>query len=691
MFKKIMSVVASVAMLASTVGFAAASVENEGAFGDNTFITAPGILDASAKISLTDYLDSLKENSMVITNETFTDGEIAGVKTSSQPLYLGDNMSETKTTFTDTQLSDVLASGEVEGDDGKDYEYNLKVDVPTSITKYGEPEDNINKAIVYTDFSGEESYKLRVIFPTAVDVKELAGEPITLFGKEFTFSEDKDDLSKDSITLFEQANTVRIDSGEIKTIEGHEIRADIEDSNSATIYIDGDSKNVNDKDWSGKIGGVDIYVKNIFASNVAGGQRYVQISLNAEKLTLPNGDEVERGTSEIDGTDVEIKNSEDKVREIVITVTPNDIEDEDGDNVEYLGIGDYLIDPVFKSIKFSFDSVTPDLESDDRDYIKVKTSGDDSAVIDFTNEAGKEYNFEFIDNGILNFKMVDVKEDDYFITASNEYTQIWKVESIDGNEIRIRDQGEDSDYLDLTISDDKVELPLADGGSATLVITGDHLNSYKIVNYVYTEKGALVNFTNGSRLEITEETQYNGGTFTNNSGNELGETIKLDIENPTTDISLSLLSPNYNYDEDDDNYAVTSYGTYINEHDGERIEFYYPEEAMELNFHIGKVTSNLTTNDVVTEGKVSEIIVGGSCINQVAANLLGGQLCGADFTAATGVGSGQALIKVFQDTNDKVSILVAGYEAADTARAVKYLIDNQGYIDFTKVGYSEVI
>ena len=45
----------------------------------------------------------------------------------------------------------------------------------------------------------------------------------------------------------------------------------------------------------------------------------------------------------------------------------------------------------------------PDLESDDRDYIKVKTSGDDDALIEFTNKAGKEYNLEFIDNNEVTF------------------------------------------------------------------------------------------------------------------------------------------------------------------------------------------------------------------------------------------------------------------------------------------------
>ena len=183
-------------------------------------------------------------------------------------------------------------------------------------------------------------------------------------------------------------------------------------------------------------------------------------------------------------------------------------------------------------------------------------------------------------------------------------------------------------------------------------------------------------------IGVTEETPYNGGTFTDNHNVELGEVITLDINNPTSDISLSLRK--YDFMKDDDKYAVTRYGTYLNEYDNEKVEIYYPEEAMELNFYIGEVTSSITTQSesIVTEGQVSKIIVGGTCINQAAANLLGvGRLCGADFTAATGVGVGQALIQMFADTDDKVAILVAGYETADTARAMKYVEDN--YLDLT--------
>jgi len=67
------------------------------------------------------------------------------------------------------------------------------------------------------------------------------------------------------------------------------------------------------------------------------------------------------------------------------------------------------------------------------------------------------------------------------------------------------------------------------------------------------------------------------------------------------------------------------------------------------------------------------VVVGGSCINSVAASLVGGASCGSAWTSTTGVGSGQFLIQSFTRSSGKVALLVAGYDAADTVNAATYL------------------
>jgi hypothetical protein len=86
-------------------------------------------------------------------------------------------------------------------------------------------------------------------------------------------------------------------------------------------------------------------------------------------------------------------------------------------------------------------------------------------------------------------------------------------------------------------------------------------------------------------------------------------------------------------------------------------------------------------SEIDTVSSKNLIVVGGSCINTVAAKLLGSDtpICGAAFTDKTGISSGQFLIQVFDSpyATGKVAMLVAGYEGADTRRAVTYLTANK--------------
>ena len=90
---------------------------------------------------------------------------------------------------------------------------------------------------------------------------------------------------------------------------------------------------------------------------------------------------------------------------------------------------------------------------------------------------------------------------------------------------------------------------------------------------------------------------------------------------------------------------------------------------------LGSVT--VKDNEVSSVQGKNLVVVGGSCINAVAQKVLGSDspLCSEDFTSTTGVGAGQFLIKVVDSpyTTGKVAMLVAGYDAADTTKAVKYV------------------
>ena len=86
---------------------------------------------------------------------------------------------------------------------------------------------------------------------------------------------------------------------------------------------------------------------------------------------------------------------------------------------------------------------------------------------------------------------------------------------------------------------------------------------------------------------------------------------------------------------------------------------------------------------IVSDSEVSSvstknlIVVGGGCVNTVAATLLGSStpLCGSDWTTATGSTSGSFLIQTFTSpySPSAIATLVAGYDAPDTTNAAQAL------------------
>ena len=134
----------------------------------------------------------------------------------------------------------------------------------------------------------------------------------------------------------------------------------------------------------------------------------------------------------------------------------------------------------------------------------------------------------------------------------------------------------------------------------------------------------------------------------------------------------------YDSDPDEDTVDITYYGTQIYG------QIYLAEVGAEVTAAAVATTGATQLGDVlVKDNEVSSVssknlvIVGGSCINSAAATALGVSqgTCGAAFTTATGVGSGEFLIKGVDGafSTGKIALVVAGYEVADTVNAATYL------------------
>jgi len=138
---------------------------------------------------------------------------------------------------------------------------------------------------------------------------------------------------------------------------------------------------------------------------------------------------------------------------------------------------------------------------------------------------------------------------------------------------------------------------------------------------------------------------------------------------------------------------LTNYGTYgLRDQTDTNIHIAsltYGTEQMYADVYFAELAATITAgtsggsgqigNILVTDGEVSSvksknlIVIGGSCINSAAATLVGGAHCSAAFTTATGVGSGQFIIKGYESSaltnSGKIALLVAGYDVQDTVIA----------------------
>ena len=192
--------------------------------------------------------------------------------------------------------------------------------------------------------------------------------------------------------------------------------------------------------------------------------------------------------------------------------------------------------------------------------------------------------------------------------------------------------------------------------STTLAGTDDHINFYE-----QTDDGDLTwttpDFIADAQWDTTDSEVY----AVDDSSLNLLETTTDDLYLAYIDGDLATM---LEVDEDANTYTVTYYG-----------------EEVVADVSIASADAVLTSTtsggvktilDSEAEKGMNLIVVGGSAINSVAADLLGGAYRGDVFESMTSVGDGEFLIQSFNWDGD-VALLVAGYNAADTQKAALYL------------------
>ena len=211
--------------------------------------------------------------------------------------------------------------------------------------------------------------------------------------------------------------------------------------------------------------------------------------------------------------------------------------------------------------------------------------------------------------------------------------------------------------------------------------------------------------------------------FEEQDDNNNYEAIIVEIANPSSDAQIGIDTIEDTWSFADSTWSATRasdnkltdrgdlFGTLMtkdaSDSDQPKGTISYPDEQIYAQVYMAENSATITPGQtsssggggqimIVTDKEVSSVagknllVIGGSCINQAAAKILGSDtpLCGADFTKETEAGSGQYIIKVVKSpySDNKIAMLAAGYEAAETKLAVATVKDGVS----SEIGFNQV-
>jgi hypothetical protein len=481
--------------------------------------------------------------------------------------------------------------------------------------------------------------------------------------------------------------------------------------------------------------GTDMYVgvKNILYNEKESGISKVEISLGSGKIVMENGQEVEINNEDVSENSpsvvtATITNSSDtEIDKIILDWTLDDD--------AFVAPGTDLVLPGFETLKFSMGGfVEPskevtNVENNGDESLVLKTEVKDGSVTlgllhqNSSNTGfdavGKDTDEKLVTSNGNELTINLTNDDTYFVAswtdgAEDSESYVFEVTGIGGskteNTTTIKNVATSATAAELDVGDDKdvgeinlkvyyadqdldvVKINVTASAGGTTGISTDKLytkEGMKIqlpVNSVVAGDGNL-NFTAGNptsfKMNFTEEDE----------DDKIDQGVSFDFTiTPTTD-GPSVGSPSLSELDDaaDDDiklaYVSSALATKtvrdtgsdpttldVEYHGSESYAEVYISETDTAVVPAGEAANKvLAVKDSESVSAKNLIVVGGSCINSVAADLLGGSLCGADFEAKTGVGAGSFLIETFARDGGNVATLVAGYNAEDTTNAAKYL------------------
>jgi len=667
---------------------------------------------------------------------TFSGGDVFTLDKDSDHFNLGDGLNDIHATLSDDDMEVFLAAGTFnDGDIDEEYEQKITLSTTESLSWFADPDYNDDTPTLgFHIDNGDNVLTYELEFDNAIVTTDLNETDLPLMGKEYYVLSAK----SGSITLLDTAEKTTIAQGETLTVDGHVVSIEFIDDDEVIFEVDGELVDKIDVDQASPYEELEdesyIVLTEVLYDAKEAGISKAEFGLGSGKIDLVTGEEAELNDEDIDGLDVTLTGGQ-ALTKIELAWTSDDesflteanplifptfetiklgfggldfpsnpetIEVGDGTDVLTLDMGNYDLEVMY------FDS------ADDTTHLGGGVDYNLSVAIEVntttlyaTNNASTTFNGTLADA----VGMELVEGDRFLVTNSinnddisdikTAYYEVSNIDFTDASDLEV----ELSDMIgnNNLLFDDLDDVEEVQGGDISMQLWGV-ADGYAYINFsvasgtidynaAVSEKGLLI--TLPTSVTITDTTGKAHINFTEadkdddvGDGDMWAAAIKL-TSNDKLHVSSDNVTKHEVSSDYDVGYVLSDLASKV-ELDSSGDEYDYT-----ITYYGGEVKGDVwvasADAEVVSEGvaeimvvkdtEVSSvasknlIVVGGSCINSAAASLVGGAYCGAAWTTATGVGSGQFLIKPYTSgiSGNSFALLVAGYEKEDTTNAATYL------------------
>ncbi len=778
-FRKIVSALASTAMVGSTVAIAAAAnfpapfVQNGVA---DVAIVYGNSLDLGAVTDISTALSTSMSSSSGAAAGSTPTGDYIKLAKPSDKLNLNNSISGVfGSTIDADELDTLLADGVYTNDENTEYKYQQKLTLGggLQVNHFADSDYKNKKPAIGINLSSSHVVMNYTVTFTDLpesdvssgDLVDFETTNLNILGRQY-FVLDAKNNSNIKLTLLDAADTTILSEGETSTmtvgsktyatgiefISSSEVKLKINDE-ITTSLVEGGTFKLSDGSYVG--------IKDILSQDYAGGVKKVEFSIGSGKLDLTSGSTVklnDKSVSGVIGYVSRATSASNKERLNSITIEWKT------DNDAFITAESPLTMPGFGAVALSANEFTP--ANADLEELKVQNSGSDNIELTATIKDGKVTIPILFANSSGEFTHIGDASDKQLLTSFgltglmyNRTSHDWLVASWnntrDAESYILRfEQFRDQDGVNYTTpekltsagwsnacgekSDSGGSTPTCDLGSLSLTlnsINGKDSTGGRYVNFtgnagssfyrLYTKAGLEVNLpvniandvqgagvSADGAINLSNWSTFNPGhtadTFWLFATEEdkdgtlgLGAQINISIDDQSDgDLEVpGISSPRSGqYKElDNDNNLVsrvvsdlaTEFWRFGDSASQRYAVVNYPGAESYLEAFIAGTSSTgsaggelgnvmVTASELATSGMSGKnlIVVGGSCVNKAAADLLGASAgCGASWDAATGAGQGKWIIQTFANPwgPTKVATLVAGWETEDTQSAATHL------------------